>query len=66
MKLDKVGQVNSDGFLYVQQVWSLQVLVQLMIMHGELDLENMEIQWTTVAREYCQRHFNLDGNYRCS
>ena len=49
-----------------KQVWSLQVLVQLMIMHGELDLENMEIQWTTVAREYCQRHFNLDGNYRCS
>ena len=37
-----------------------------MIMHGELDMENMEIQWTTVAREYCQRHFNLDGNYRCS
>ena len=49
-----------------KQVWSLQVLVQLMIMHGELDMENMEIQWTTVAREYCQRHFNLDGNYRCS
>ena len=48
-----------------KQVWSLQVLVQLMIMHGELDMENMEIQWTTVAREYCQRHFNLDGNYRC-
>ena len=35
-----------------------------MIMHGELDMENMEIQWTTVAREYCKRHFNLQGNYR--
>ena len=41
-----------------------QVVVQLLIMYGEMEMENQEIYWATIAQEYCQTHFSMQGNSR--
>ena len=42
----------------------IEVVVQLLIMYGEMEMENQEIYWATIAQEYCQTHFSMQGNSR--